>query len=92
MLNAMALLSRTTYADLFSEIGTAFGAGDGSTHLTFQICVASLSVVGTTARGVDSGRSFAASQGDQNKQHNHSHFSRYRLGVFTTTVFLVMTT
>lgn len=28
-------ISRTTYADLFAEIGTAFGAGDGST--TFNL-------------------------------------------------------
>jgi len=65
-------VSRTTYADLFAEIGTAFGAGDGSS--TFNVP----DLRGEFVRGwadngsVDSGRNFGSSQSDQNAQHNHS--------------------
>ena len=67
-----ALVSRTTYADLFNEIGTAFGAGDGSS--TFQLPDLRGEFVRgwDDSRGVDSGRNFATAQSDQNKQHNHS--------------------
>ena len=66
-----AAISRTTYADLFTAIGTAFGAGDGSS--TFNVP----DLRGEFVRGwadngsVDSGRNFGTSQSDQNKQHNH---------------------
>lgn len=35
---AGAAISRTTYADLFAVIGTAFGAGDGSTTFNLPDC------------------------------------------------------
>ena len=67
-----ALVSRTTYADLFAEIGTAFGAGDGTS--TFQLP----DMRGEFVRGwadnrsdLDAGRGFGTKQGDQTKQHNH---------------------
>ena len=66
-----AAVSRTTYADLFAIIGTTWGEGDGSS--TFNVP----DLRGEFVRGwadngsVDSGRSFASSQSDQNKQHNH---------------------
>ena len=66
-----AAVSRTTYADLFGIIGTTWGEGDGSS--TFNVP----DLRGEFVRGwadngsVDSGRSFASSQSDQNKQHNH---------------------
>ena len=44
------LVSRTTYATLFSAIGTTFGAGDGTT--TFQLP----DLRGYFARGMDNGR------------------------------------
>ena len=67
-----AAVSRTTYADLFAIIGTTWGEGDGSS--TFNVP----DLRGEFVRGwadngsVDSGRSFASSQGDNNKQHNHT--------------------
>ena len=66
------LVSRTTYADLFAAIGTAFGAGDGSS--TFQLPDLRGEFVRgwDDSRGVDSGRNFATTQSSQNKQHNHS--------------------
>ena len=66
-----AAVSRTTYADLFAEIGTAFGAGNGSS--TFNVPDLRGEFVRGWAdnRNVDSGRNFGTSQGDQNKQHNH---------------------
>ena len=66
-----AAVSRTTYADLFAEIGTAFGAGNGSS--TFNVPDLRGEFVRGWAdnRNVDSGRNFGTSQGSQNKQHNH---------------------
>lgn len=57
-----AAISRTTYANLFSAIGTTFGAGDGST--TFLVP----DLRGRFARGwadngsIDSGRAFGSNQ------------------------------
>ena len=67
-----AAVSRTTYADLFAEIGTAFGAGDGSTTFNVPDLRGEFVRGWDDSRGVDSGRNFATAQGDQNKQHNHS--------------------
>ena len=67
-----AAVSRSTYASLFSSISTTWGTGDGSS--TFNLpdlrgqCVRGWD----NSAGVDSGRSFASSQSDQNKQHTHS--------------------
>jgi len=65
-------LSRTVYADLFAEIGTAFGAGDGSTTFNVPDLRGEFVRGWDDSRGVDSGRNFATAQSDQNKQHNHS--------------------
>ena len=67
-----AAVSRTTYADLFAEIGTAFGAGDGSSTFNVPDLRGEFVRGWDDSRGVDSGRNFATAQGDQNKQHNHS--------------------
>ena len=64
-------VSRTTYADLFSCIGTAFGIGDGST--TFNLP----DTRGYFIRGLDDGasrdpgRSYASVQGDTSKLPNN---------------------
>jgi microcystin-dependent protein len=66
-----AAISRTTYAALFSAIGTTFGVGDGST--TFNVP----DMRGQFARGwvdngsVDSGRAFGSTQTDQFQGHWH---------------------
>ena len=74
-----SVVSRTTYATLFSAIGTAFGAGDGSS--TFALP----DLRGQFVRGwnsgandqsvtsdVDSGRSFGSDQTDQLQSHTHT--------------------
>jgi microcystin-dependent protein len=59
-----SVISRTTYAPLFSAVGTTFGAGDGST--TFRVPdLRGEFVRGWTAGGVvDTGRVFGSFQGD----------------------------
>lgn len=79
-------VSRTTYADLFAAIGTAFGAGDGST--TFNVpdmrgrVPAGLDNMGGAAAGVLSGASsMGATQGAEthtlsvNEMPAHDHGS-----------------
>jgi len=68
-----ATISRTTYANLFANIGTTYGAGDGSS--TFQIpdlrgyFIRSLDM----GAGVDSGRTLSASaQADAYLNHGHT--------------------
>ena len=65
-----ASVSRTTYAALFSAIGTTWGSTSGS---DFRVPDLRGEFVRgfDNGRGVDSGRSFAASQGSQYGQHNH---------------------
>ena len=64
-------VSRTTYADLFTVIGTTWGAGDGSSTFNLPDLRGEFVRGWDNGRGVDSSRSFASSQSDQNKQHNH---------------------
>jgi microcystin-dependent protein len=65
-----AAVSRTTYAALFSAIGTTWGSTSGS---NFKVPDLRGEFVRgfDNGRGIDSGRSFAASQGSQYGQHNH---------------------
>lgn len=67
-----AAISRSTYAALFAIIGTAHGAGDGSSTFNVPDLRGEFVRGWDDNRGIDSGRNFATSQGDQNKQHNHS--------------------
>ena len=67
-----AVVSRTTYAALFSAIGTLYGAGDGST--TFALPDLRGYFVrgsGTNADGTASG-TFGAKQADTTGPHTHS--------------------
>ena len=65
-------VSRTTYADLFAIIGTTWGEGDGSSTFNVPDLRGEFVRGWDNGKGTDSGRSFASSQADQNKQHNHS--------------------
>ena len=67
-----AAISRTTYADLFAIIGTAHGAGDGSSTFNVPDLRGEFVRGWDDSRGVDSGRNFGSAQSDQNAQHNHS--------------------
>ena len=65
-------VSRTTYADLFAVIGTTWGAGNGSTTFNLPDLRGEFVRGWDNSKGTDSGRSFASSQTDSNKQHNHT--------------------
>ena len=63
--------SRSTYATLYSAIGTLWGTGNGSTTFNIPNLQGEFIRGWDNSRGVDSGRNIATSQSDQNKQHNH---------------------
>lgn len=67
-----AAISRTTYAALFSAIGTTFGAGDGSTTFNIPDLRGEFIRGWDDARGVDSGRVFGGWQDGQNVSHTHT--------------------
>ena len=57
-----AAVSRTTYAALFSAIGTAFGAGDGSTTFNLPDLRGEFPRGWDDGRGVDPSRGFGSAQ------------------------------
>lgn len=59
-----AAISRTTYAGLFAAVGTAFGAGDGTTTFNIPDLRGEFVRGWDDSRGVDSGRSFGSPQDD----------------------------
>lgn len=67
-----SIISRTTYANLFSKIGTIYGTGDGST--TFKLpdlrgeFIRSLD----NGRGIDTNRALGSNQLDTIISHSHS--------------------
>ena len=65
-------VSRTTYADLFAIIGTTWGAGDGSSTFNLPDLRGEFVRGWDNGKGTDSSRSFASSQTDSNKEHNHT--------------------
>jgi len=67
-----AAVSRSTYASLFSAISTTWGVGDGSSTFNLPDLRGQFVRGWDNSAGIDSGRSFASSQSDQNKQHNHT--------------------
>ena len=66
-----AAISRSTYADLFSAIGTTFGAGDGSTTFLVPDLRGEFMRGWDDSRGVDNGRAFGSAQASQFGAHNH---------------------
>ena len=67
-----AAISRTTYSDLFSAIGTTFGAGDGSTTFNLPDMRGEFPRGWDDGRGVDSGRAFGSAQTDAFQGHFHT--------------------
>ena len=67
-----AAVSRTTYSALFAVIGTAYGAGNGSSTFNLPDLRGEFIRGFDNGRGIDSGRSVATSQGGANASHNHS--------------------
>ena len=66
-----AAISRTTYSDLFSVIGTTFGAGDGSTTFNLPDLRGTFIRGLDDGRGLDSGRVLGSYQDDDIKSHYH---------------------
>lgn len=64
-------VSRTTYATLFSAIGTIYGAGDGSTTFNLPDLRGEFVRGWDDGRGLDGGRGFATVQGDDYRSHGH---------------------
>jgi microcystin-dependent protein len=67
-----AAVSRSTYSDLFTAIGTTFGAGDGSTTFLVPDLRGEFVRGWDDARGIDAGRTFGSAQADELKSHSHS--------------------
>jgi phage-related tail fiber protein len=66
-----AAVSRTTYADLFSAIGTTWGSGNGSTTFNVPDLRGEFVRGWDNGRGVDSSRSFATFQDHAFEDHEH---------------------
>lgn len=67
-----AAVSRTTYAALFTAIGTTFGVGDGSTTFNLPDLRGEFVRGWDDGRGVDSARAFGSAQSSQNLSHSHT--------------------
>jgi microcystin-dependent protein len=67
-----ATVSRSTYAQLFSAIGTTFGAGNGSTTFRLPDLRGEFLRGWDDGRGIDSGRAFGSFQSDEFKSHSHN--------------------
>ena len=67
-----AAVSRTTFATLFTAIGTTYGAGNGSTTFNVPDLRGEFLRGLDGGRGVDSGRGLGSAQGGQNASHDHS--------------------
>jgi len=67
-----AAVSRTTYATLFSAIGTTFGVGDGSTTFNLPDLRGRFTRNWADDGSIDSGRSFGSTQADDLKSHAHT--------------------
>jgi len=66
-----AAVSRSTYSDLFTAIGTTFGAGDGSSTFAVPDLRGEFPRGWDDSRGIDSGRAFGSSQTDEFEAHYH---------------------
>lgn len=75
-------VSRRIYDNLYSAIGTTFGAGDGSTTFNLPDLRGEFIRGWDNGRGVDPGRQFGSWQADEIKAHSHQ-YSR-RTGTVTT--------
>ena len=66
-------ISRTSYAALFSRLGTTYGTGDGSTTFNLPDLRGEFIRGFDDGRGIDSGRVFGSWQNDLFKAHTHSY-------------------
>jgi microcystin-dependent protein len=75
-----AAISRTTYADLFTAIGTTFGVGDGSTTFALPDLRGEFARGWDDGRGIDSGRTIGSYQDDALQNHAHQVLDRVNNG------------
>jgi len=74
-----AAVSRTTYADLFTAIGTTYGAGDGSSTFNVPDLRGEFMRGWDDSRGIDTSRAFGSAQTDEFKSHSHDGYSNLNL-------------
>jgi microcystin-dependent protein len=67
-----ATVSRTTYAQLFSVLGTLYGSGDGSTTFTLPDFRGEFLRAFDDSRGVDASRAFGSAQAGDVLSHTHA--------------------
>jgi microcystin-dependent protein len=77
-----AAVSRTTYAALFTAVGTTYGAGDGSTTFNLPDLRGEFVRGWDDGRGVDSGRAIGSAQDDALRSHTHT--TRYESSALYT--------
>lgn len=65
-------VARADYADLFSAIGTVYGAGDGSTTFNLPDLRGEFLRGLDSGRGVDADRALGSVQGEAYKSHTHT--------------------
>lgn len=70
-----AAVSRTTYAALFTAIGTTYGAGDGSSTFNVPDLRGEFMRGWDDSRGIDTSRSFGSAQADEFKSHTHTVYN-----------------
>jgi microcystin-dependent protein len=80
-----ALVSRTTYSNLFAAIGVVWGAGDGSTTFALPDLRGEFIRVWDDSRGIDAGRTFGSAQVGDLAPHTHT-FTGTALGTHDHTV------
>lgn len=68
-------VSRTTYAALFSAIGTTYGSGDGSTTFNVPDLRGEFVRGWDNGKGTDSGRTLGSAQTDEFASHDHGLIS-----------------
>jgi microcystin-dependent protein len=66
-----AAVNRTTYAALFTAIGTTFGVGNGSTTFNLPDLRGEFIRGWDHGKGVDTGRALGSAQTDEFKSHTH---------------------
>lgn len=77
-----ATISRDDYASLFTAIGTTYGAGDGSTTFVLPDLRGEFIRSLDDGRGVDTGRTLSATQGDAIRNMTGSVVTAHSLGLF----------
>lgn len=68
-----AAVSRSTFSTLFSNIGTTFGAGDGSTTFNIPDCRGYFVRGWDDGRGIDTGRTRGTNQASALASHTHAN-------------------